>query len=312
LFWSKELQESVTNWINYLTTERCYSNHTVISYLNDIKDYLNFLSTYLGETVTLKIIEQVDIRLARSWLSKRKQQKYSATSSARALSAIKNFYKYIEKTKKISSHAIFALRTPKKAKLLPKALTQEETFLSLKNIDMLGDQPWIHLRNKALLTLIYATGLRISEALSITGKHMENSQYIKILGKGKKERLIPWIDDVFQLVKEYSRNIPFELDDHEPIFRGKQGKILQKSVFNRELTNLRRRLGLPEHLSSHSFRHSFATHLLENGADLRSIQELLGHQSLSTTQGYTKINLAHLESVYDSAHPNGKNNYKKN
>jgi integrase/recombinase XerC len=278
----------------------------VISYINDLKGYLDFLGSYLGEQVSLTTINQVDIRLARSWLSKRRQDEYLASSSARALSAIKNFYKYLEKTEGISSHAIFAVQSPKKSKILPKALTQEEASVSLENIEMLGDEPWLHLRNKALLTLIYAAGLRISEAMSITKRHLENSEYIKITGKGNKERLVPWVNEVRELVIQYSKAVPFDIGDDEPIFRGKRGGVLQKPVFNRELINLRRSLGLPTHLSSHAFRHSFATHLLENGADLRSIQELLGHKSLSTTQRYTKINLAHLESVYHNAHPDSK------
>jgi len=306
LIYTTEVHDLIKKWTDYLALERHYSNHTVISYVNDLKGYLDFLGSYLGEKVSLKTVEQVDVRLARSWLSKRRQDEYLATSSARALSSIKNFYKYLEKTEGVLSHAIFAVRSPKKSKILPKALTQEEATVSIDNIEMLGDEPWIHLRNKALLTLIYASGLRISEALSITKRHLENPEYIKITGKGNKERLVPWVTEVRELVVQYSKEVPFDLQDDEPIFRGKRGGVLQKPVFNRELINLRRNLGLPEHLSSHAFRHSFATHLLENGADLRSIQELLGHQSLSTTQRYTKINLAHLESVYDSAHPDSK------
>ena len=162
---------------------------------------------------------------------------------------------------------------------------------------------WIDLRNKSLLTLIYASGLRISEALSITKNHVNQCEYIKITGKGNKERLVPWIEEARKLILEYLKELPYEIDENEPIFRSKTGKILHRSNFNSELVKLRRIYGLPEHLSSHSFRHSFATHLLENGADLRSIQDLLGHKSLSTTQRYTKVNLSHLEAVYNKSHP---------
>ncbi|CAF2948096.1 unnamed protein product [Rotaria sp. Silwood2] len=146
-------------------------------------------------------------------------------------------------------------------------------------------------------------GLRISEALSITKTHFQDLDFLKIIGKGKKERLIPWLPVSRILIEQYLNKLPYNINDTEPIFRGQLGKKLQPAVFNRELIKLRRIYGLPEHLSAHSFRHSFASHLLENGADMRSIQELLGHNSLSSTQRYTKISLQHLENVYNIAHP---------
>lgn len=169
----------------------------------------------------------------------------------------------------------------------------------------------MELRNKALLILIYASGLRISEALSITKIHLQNLDFIKVVGEGNKERVIPWLPIVRSLIEEYLKLLPYDLNDQEPIFRGKQGKKLQPPVFNRELIKLRRFYGLPEYLTAHSFRHSFASHLLENGADLRSIQELLGHKSLSTTQSYTKTNIKHLEAVYNVSHPIKKEKYLK-
>ena len=304
-----EIVKIVNEWQHYLGVQRNYSNHTLQSYLNDLNHFLSFITKYYSKDVSLKIIESIDIRFMRSWLSARHRDSYSAVSNARALSSVKNFYKYLEKKHDINCHTIFTVHSPKKPKNLPKALSKEEAQISLKNIEMLGDEEWMHLRNKALLTLIYASGLRISEALSITKKHLENHEFIKILGKGHKERLIPWINEVRLLIEQYITTLPYSIDSDEPIFRGKRGAPLQRAVFNRELIQLRRMLGLPEHLSSHAFRHSFATHLLENGADLRSIQDLLGHQSLSTTQRYTKINQSHLESVYDKAHPGSNNNF---
>lgn len=305
----QEMTRIINNWQDYLSCQRNYSQNTLDSYLNDLNHYLSFLSGYYSTQISIDQIKSVDIRCARSWLSSRTQDNFNLASTARALSSVKNFYKYLEKKFDITCHAIFTVRSPKKPKNLPKALTKSETEISLDNIEMLGDEEWIHYRNKALLTLIYASGLRISEALSITQKHLENTEFIKIVGKGGKERLIPWITESKLLVKKYFKLMPYHIEIDEPIFRGKRGKPLQRSVFNKELMNLRRMLGLPEHLSSHAFRHSFATHLLENGADLRSIQDLLGHKSLSTTQRYTKINHSHLESVYEKAHPGSKNNF---
>ncbi len=302
--YQNEVVRIVDEWRNYLNIQKNYSDNTLESYSNDINNFLNFIAEYLEQNVSLKIIASVDIRLIRSWLSKRHRNNYNAASNARALSSVKNFYKFLEKKHDINCHAIFTIKTPRKTKTLPKALSEEETLISLKNIQLLGDEEWIHIRNKTLLTLIYASGLRISEALSITKQHLNNREFIKITGKGNKERLVPWIESVRLLSEKYIEKLPYSISMDEPIFRGKRGKPLQRSVFNYELIKLRRMLGLPEHLSSHAFRHSFATHLLENGANLRSIQDLLGHKSLSSTQKYTKINKKHLESVYNKAHPN--------
>jgi integrase/recombinase XerC len=307
--YNSEIVKLINNWQEYLFHQRHYSQHTLDSYLNDLNNYLTFLNSYHSDEIELEHLKTADIRCIRSWLSSRKQDNFNMNSTGRALSSLKNFYKFLEKKLGLNCHPIFIVRPPKKAPNLPKALTQDETKISLNNIEMLGDEEWIHYRNKALLTLIYASGLRISEALSITQKHLENAEFIKISGKGNKERVIPWIDESKQLIKQYVQKIPYSIKIDEPIFRGKRGKVLQRSVFNKELINLRRMLGLPEYLSSHAFRHSFATHLLENGADLRSIQDLLGHKSLSTTQRYTKINRSYLESVYAKAHPESKNDF---
>ncbi|XVN40574.1 MAG: tyrosine recombinase XerC [Rickettsia endosymbiont of Argas persicus] len=298
-----QIQELIDKWQKYLALQKNYSNHTLISYNNDLKHFFKFMNYYNSDIVTIDHIKNADIRLVRSWLAKRKCDNFVTSSVARGLSAVKNFYKFLEKTTQIHNHVVFSIKSPKKSKLLPKALSKEEIDISLSHIEEYGNIRWIELRNKALLILIYASGLRISEALSITKLHVQNQEFIKILGKGNKERIIPWLSIARDLVKEYLQALPYELQDDEPIFKGKQGKKLQPPVFNRELIKLKHFYGLSEHLSAHSFRHSFASHLLENGADLRSIQELLGHKSLSTTQSYTKTSIKHLETAYVTAHP---------
>lgn len=298
-----QTQELIIKWQKYLNLQKNYSNHTMISYNNDLKHFLEFMNYYNSDIVTMDYIKAADIRLMRSWLAKRKCDNFVTSSIARGLSAIKNFYKFLEKTDELHNHVVFSIKSPKKSKLLPKALSEEEVNISLDHIEEYGNSQWIEIRNKALLVLIYASGLRISEALSITKLHLQNLEFIKIMGKGSKERVIPWLTIARNLITEYLEKLPYELKDDEPIFRGKQGKKLQPPIFNRELIKLKRFYGLPEHLSAHSFRHSFASHLLENGADLRSIQELLGHKSLSTTQSYTKTSIKHLETAYVTAHP---------
>ncbi|WP_342170054.1 tyrosine recombinase XerC [Rickettsia endosymbiont of Seladonia tumulorum] len=298
-----QTQELIIKWQKYLSLQKNYSNHTMISYNNDLKHFLEFMNYYNSDIVTMDYIRAADIRLMRSWLAKRKCDNFVTSSIARGLSAIKNFYKFLEKTAELHNHVVFSIKSPKKSKLLPKALSEEEVNISLDHIEEYGNSQWIEIRNKALLVLIYASGLRISEALSITKLHLQNLEFIKIMGKGGKERVIPWLAIARNLITEFLEKLPYELKDDEPIFRGKQGKKLQPPVFNQELIKLKRFYGLPEHLSAHSFRHSFASHLLENGADLRSIQELLGHKSLSTTQSYTKTSIKHLETAYVTAHP---------
>lgn len=303
---SSEIAKIIQDWQEYLSAQRNYSQNTTLSYRNDLEHFLNFIGKYQEQIISLQTLENIDLRLIRSWLSERHQNDYKAASNARALSAIKNFYKYLEKKYGTKCHAIFTVKNPKKPSALPKALSKEETNLSLDKIEMLGEEEWLHLRNKALLALIYASGMRISEALSITKNHLKNQEFIKITGKGSKERLIPWISSAKSLVEKYVANLPYDIEPDEPIFRGQRGGPLQRAVFNKELMVLRRMLGLPEYLSSHAFRHSFATHLMENGANLRSIQNLLGHKSLSSTQRYTKINQTHLESIYNKTHPESK------
>lgn len=293
----------LTSWQNYLQVQKNFSNHTVISYTNDVNYFLEFMSQFNAGSVKLEDIAAINIRFVRSWLAKRSKENFSTASNARALSGVKSFYKFLERSENINSHIIFSIKTPKTAKTLPRALSEPELCVSMDHIQEFGNIKWVELRNKALLILIYASGLRISEALSLSLSHLNNKEYIKITGKGSRERLIPWIESARVSIHQYIKVLPYVLTDYEPMFKGAQGKTLKAPVFNRELAKLRKFYGLPEHLSCHAFRHSFATHLLENGADLRSIQELLGHQSLSSTQRYTKINLKHLENIYDAAHP---------
>jgi integrase/recombinase XerC len=300
---NQEIKKLVDDWQRYLKLQKNFSNHTVISYINDLSNFLGFLVSYDASLLSTTGFSKVDIRLIRSWLSQRLKGNFIAASNARALSSIRNFYKFLEKTEGIKCHAIFSVRSPRKAKTLPKALSTEDTVVSQDNIGELSDVDWISFRDKALLVLLYASGLRISEALSITKAHLKNQEFIKVVGKGNKERVVPWIKVARELIEGYLSLVPYDISEEQPIFLGAKGNPLQPAVFNKQLRILRRFYGLPEHLSAHAFRHSCATHLLENGADLRSIQELLGHKSLSTTQRYTNVNQKYLERMYEQAHP---------
>ena len=301
------------DWHNYLKTTRQYSAHTVTAYIHDVDNLIKFLTDHLGTVIDTTHIIEADIRQLRNWLVYlRGQQNYDNTSVSRALSAAKNLYRFIARyyDQSFTSFVIFSLRSSRGKKRLPKALSQDEVNEAVTNVDHLTKgQPekWIGLRDRALLLLLYATGMRISEALSITSRDLQ-SDYLKITGKGKKQRIIPWIPIVKHHIQLYLENFPFVLSPDEVIFRAKHGSALSPNSFANSLQSLRRALGLPQYLTPHAFRHSFATHLLDNGADLRSIQELLGHESLSTTQHYLKISTNRIVDSYSAAHPFAKKN----
>lgn len=298
-----------SKWLIYLEHERHYSNNTIISYQTDLENFVEFLNSYNGKSSKLDDIFNITIRTIRSWLAKRKINKFSNSSTLRALSSIKNFYKFLYLETGTMNDIIFSISGPKKTNLLPKALSKDNTEYAINNIANFSKEQWIAKRDVAILTLIYGSGLRISEILSIKKKHLKE-EIIRIVGKGKKERIVPWIDYVKNSINDYLNCIPYEIEENSPVFLGKNGKKLQAPVFRRQLTKLRRALGLPESTTPHTFRHNFATDLLENGADLRSIQELLGHKNLSTTQNYTKVNFQHLYNSYISAHPLAKEKKK--
>jgi integrase/recombinase XerC len=293
----KQHEDLILKWIEYLRHERGYSSHTIISYHHDIESFIEFLQEYNAGPVSMDDIINTDLQILRSWLSKRKNSNFANSSSSRALSGVKSFYKFIHQVTGQTNHAVMNIKSPKKSKPLPKSLSFEEVMRAINDVYI---DDWVGLRDKALLMLIYASGLRISESLSITQNHLK-SEYILIKGKGGKERMVPWIEAAKIAIREYLSKLPYALEDDDPIFRGEKGKILSTGVFSRQLIALRRSLGLPEHTSAHAFRHSFATHLLESGADLRSIQELLGHSDLSATQRYTKVNIEHLTKSYNKA-----------
>lgn len=305
--YDEKLNNIIIEWKNYLILQKNYSPHTILSYSKDLENFLHFINEYEDKKVTFDFLLKIDIRLIRSWLAKRSEINYSVSSNAHALSVIKSFFRFWVKKKYCSTHVIFLMKIRSKNKSLPKALPKEEVAESLNYVEKKQDLSWINARNKALLCLIYASGMRISEALSITKQHLKNKQFIKIKGKGGKERVIPWLEEARNLIEKYLTLLPYQLDDNISIFLGKQGKTLQAAVFRRELIQLRKNFGFAQYLTPHAFRHSFATHLLDNGADLRSIQKLLGHTSLSTTQIYTKISKTRLEEVYNKAHPLAKN-----
>ena len=297
------LQEVVKQWYSYLENERQYSAHTLRAYENDLMSFFDFQCQHLEEIINLEVIEKISVRDFRAWLANRNRLGLSHKATARAMSTVRSFYKYLEKQEILQNHAVFSVGSPKVAKSVPKAVNVQEAVDASSAIGQMSDENWVSKRDIALLTLIYGCGLRISEALGLSVSEFPIEDVIKIKGKGKKEREVPVLPMVRDKINEYVDCCPYLIEDH--VFMGVKGGKLTPEVFRKQLKSLRCMLGLPDSATPHAFRHSFATHLLEKGVGLREIQELLGHSSISSTQIYTKVDSKGLLEAYQSAHPKG-------
>ena len=294
-------------WIDFLTSERRVSNYTVENYSRDI----NFFIQYLTQTENLKNIDSkflndVSISTFRSFLAYLTRQNKSNVSIARNISSLKNFFKFMEQNEIANNQAIQILHSPKIPKKLSKSVASVDILKLFESFNKLAKQPWIAKRDIALFTLIYGCGLRISEALNLNISDITQTDTLRITGKGNKTRIIPLLDIITEKIDEYLKIAPFDFTKNSPIFRGEKGARLTPRVAERDIAKARDYLGLPQTTTPHSLRHSFATHLLANGVDLRTIQELLGHSSLSTTQLYTKVDMGKVLESYNSAHPHAK------
>lgn len=292
-------------FIEHLRGERRLAEKTCEAYTRDISEFLGFLAGYLEKPITLPDIVGVETRGFRAYLAQRRRgnRPLSAASIQRQLSAVRTFYRYIERRWDTANSALPLIRGPRVKRPLPKAVSAAE---ALKIVDTPLDspgEPWIAARNQAVLALCYGAGLRISEALSLTGRDVPLGRQIQLTGKGNKTRLVPILPAVAEVVSDYMRQTPFQLLPDQPIFRGARGGVLRPEIIQGEVRRLRGALGLPETATPHALRHSFATHLLAGGGDLRTIQQLLGHESLSTTQRYTDVDAARLMDIHAGAHP---------
>jgi integrase/recombinase XerC len=296
-----DLAQLANEWQGWLRDIKRASNHTIISYQNDLRQFFGFLSEHHGDKVTLKHLAALETKDFRAWLASRLDA-FEFTSTARALSTLKSFFRWLEKQGKIKNESVFHIRSPKIKKPLPKALAEEQSEAAMASIGSTHKEEWVNKRDLALLTLIYGCGLRISEALSLKRSTMP-ADSIVITGKGNKQRVVPVLPVVKEAIEDYLTSCPYILEPASPLFLGVRGKKLDAAIFQREIRLLRQALGLPESTTPHAFRHSFATHLLSAGGDLRSIQELLGHASLSTTQCYTHVDRDRLQKAYKAAHP---------
>lgn len=292
----------VANWQRDLGAVRRLAPLTLEAYLRDLGQFITFLSAHTGGEVSLATFRDLRPADIRAFLAARRNDSLGSRSLARALSAIKSFFGYLEREGVLATEALNTIRTPKQPRSLPKALTVLEAKATIQTTDELEDTPWVAARDMAVISLCYGAGLRISEALGITRADLESSA-LRVTGKGGKTRLVPLIAAVSQAIDTYLGLTPFHPGPNEPIFRGKKGGPLSPRLIQLRMQQLRGALGLPPSATPHALRHSFATHLLGKGGDLRAIQELLGHASLSTTQIYTAVDTERLLESYRAAHP---------
>ena len=292
----------INDWQLWLAKERGYSSHTVESYARDLSFFFCFWHEYLGYLPDISALQNVDVRTFRAFLSRQNQRHLSKSSLARELSSLKSFFHWLNRNHLIDNTAITIISSPKKDKILPKALDVDQTLNLLDAAADFAKDKWQGLRDVAILTILYGCGLRISEALSLNIGDINHNDFLKIRGKGNKERLVPILPIVKDKIAAYLEACPYNQQPGDALFLGARGERISPRIVQRTLEKIRSYLGLPDTLTPHALRHSFATHLLAQGTDLRSIQELLGHASLSTTQRYTNVEIEHLKEEYNKAH----------
>jgi integrase/recombinase XerC len=302
-----DLRDALARWRQWLTVERNASPHTLRAYQGDIEQFLTFLAGHKGEAVSLNALSDTALSDFRAWLSRRAMEGAGVASRARNLSGVRNFFRWLDRQGLMHNPAATLVRNPRKPQKLPRPLTQAD---ALATVDIAADMPeerWVGLRDRALMALLYGCGLRISEALSLSvDQFPRGEEGLRVDGKGRKQRLVPVIEPVRQAVARYLEARPFAATAESPLFIGTRGGRLSSGVAERQMRVLRGALGLPETATPHALRHSFATHLLSAGADLRSIQDLLGHASLNSTQRYTDVDAEQLLRIYRSAHPRAR------
>ncbi len=304
-FLDPKVADLMTRWMDQNLLERHFSPKTIETYYYDLNNFLGFMSNHMGGPMTLLRMEQMELKDIRSWLSGRLSGGRSKASTARTLSVVRSFLRFCHKNQVHFSFSLELLRSPKIAKTLPRALEGEYMGVFLTHLE--AGHSWTQLRDRALFLLLYGAGLRLGEALFLKiGDVGESTQRLRVLGKGRKERYVPLLPKVREAIAAYVKQIPYTQDPKQVLFLGARGKPLNPGVAQRQMRQYVRQLNLPDKTTPHSLRHSFASHLLEAGGDLRTIQELLGHESLSTTERYARASTAYVHDIHKRTHPRNK------
>jgi len=300
-----DLLQAITAWQRHLREERRYSGKTLVAYERDIRQFLQFIAEHRGDLPDIAMLGDLRAQDLRAFLARRRMDGMAARSLGRQMAGIRSLVRFIERRGELSATAFSSVSSPKAKKSLPKALDVLQARALTDAGSSVAEEGWVAARDAAVLGLLYGAGLRISEALGLTRAEapIGGIDMLRVTGKGGKTRLVPIMPAVRRLVEAYLSQCPFGLPAGEALFRGVKGGPLSPRLIQLAIERMRGSLGLPETATPHALRHSFATHILGDGGDLRTIQELLGHASLSTTQIYTHVDAARLIDVYRATHP---------
>lgn len=300
---SPAARDALQGWLNAQKALKGASENTVTAYSADVAGFLAFMSEHKGASQGLGALARISVGDMRSWMAFTRGKDVGSRSLARKLSAVKSFYRWLSEREGFEPTAVLSTRSPKFQRKLPRPLAEDAAREMIDTVEMQSATPWVATRDQAVVTLLYGCGLRISEALSLTGRDLPMGEALRITGKGGKERMVPVIPAARAAVEAYLNLCPYDMTPDTPLFLGVRGGKLSPRIIQKVVAQTRMQLGLPASATPHAMRHSFATHLLNAGGDLRAIQELLGHASLSTTQAYTAVDAARLMEVYERAHP---------
>jgi len=300
---SPAARDALEGWLAASRALKGTAENTLTAYRTDVVEFVAFMTEYKGEAQGLLPLARITVPDMRAWMAHTRSGGASARSLARKLSAVKSFYRWLAEREGFEPTAVLSTRAPKFQKKLPRPLNEDAARAMIETVGEQSLKGWVGARDMAVVTLLYGCGLRISEALGITGRDLPLGDAMRIVGKGGKERVVPVLPVARAAVLTYLDLCPFEMTPDKPVFRGVRGGALNPRLVQKVTEQARMQLGLPATATPHAMRHSFATHLLSAGGDLRAIQELLGHASLSTTQAYTSVDTLHLMKVYEASHP---------
>jgi len=300
---SPAARDALENWLASARALKGAAENTITAYRSDVLEFIVFLTAHHAEPQGLKPLARVTTPDMRAFMAHLRGQGAAPRSMARKLSAVKSFYRWLAEREGFEPTAVIMARAPKFQKKLPRPLDESAARAMIETVEMQSADSWIGARDAAVVTLLYGCGLRISEALGLRGRDWPMGESLRITGKGGKERIVPVLPVARDAVGIYLQLCPYEPEPEAPIFRGARGGALNPRLIQKVTEKARLQLGLPATATPHAMRHSFATHLLAAGGDLRAIQELLGHASLSTTQAYTAVDEVHLMKVYEATHP---------
>jgi integrase/recombinase XerC len=300
---SAQTADLLDRWLRQLAGLRDASPYTLEAYRHDVTAYLGFMAGHLGGDLGLQALGDVRTADLRAWMADARVGGLGPRSLGRALSAVKSFYRWLGQAEGVATSAVLAMRAPKAGSRLPRPISPDAARDVINRTELQATEPWVAARDVAVVTLLYGCGLRISEALGLQRRDAPLAEVLRIVGKGGRERLVPVLPVARAAVETYLRHCPHVTRPDDALFLGVRGGALNPRIVQKTMADVRRQLGLPDSTTPHAMRHSFATHLLAAGGDLRTIQALLGHASLATTQVYTGVDQARLMDVYRAAHP---------